>query len=217
MTEQQTVPPPPAPADERRRVAWRDVAVVGGAVVVASAAVGALGGWLWYLWWGPPAPGKIFETDSGIKWYPDPWDPGQHQVFAGTAEYALIGLAGGVLLGFGAVVVGRRQAFAALAALVVGSALAAYVAFLVGTTLSPPDPQGYATADHVGEEYPAAIEVTGWTPYLLWPAGALIGFCSAVVLLSGAGEVRRQQVDQQQAGNWLEPVKTARSEQSPQP
>lgn len=203
-TEPETVPPPVAPAEERPPVAWRAIALVAVAVLAAGAGLGALGGWLWYSWWAPPATGRIYETASGIRWYPDPWDPGQHQVFAGTAGYVVVGLAGGVVLGLIALVVGRRQAYAALAALVVGSALAASVHYAVGVAMSPPDPQTYATEEHVEDEYPAAIEVTGWSPYLVWPGGALAGFCAAVALFSGAGEVRRQQAGQQQAGRWLE-------------
>ena len=70
--------------------------------------------------------------------------------------------------------------------------------------LNPPDPQTYATDDRIGEEHPAAIEVTGWTPYLLWPAGALSGFCVTVIVGSWVGELRRAQSAQRDAGTWLE-------------
>ena len=220
MTEQETVPPP-APEVERRRLPWRAVAVVVGAVVAAGAALGALGGWLWYQWWGPPNTGTIYDTVNGPLWF-DPSDQGIAHQFDGPGQYAVIGLGLGVVLGILAAVLGRRQAMAALAALVVGGALAAYLSWVVGTAMSPPDPEQYATADNVCteepcEEYPAAIEVSGWTPFLCWPIGALAGFCTAIVVMSFTGEFRRQQVDQEQSGNWLQPVRADRSEQSPLP
>ncbi|RHW25165.1 hypothetical protein D0Z08_20955 [Nocardioides immobilis] len=219
MIEQDTLPPP-APADERRPLPWRAIAVVVVAVIAGSAALGALGGWLWYRWWGPPNTGAIVDLGYGPTWYDLSSDAGLTHQFDGPAQYAVIGLGLGIVLGVLAAVLGRRQALAAMAALVVGGALAAYLSWAVGTAMSPPDPERYATEANLCtkgpcEEYPAAIEVSGWTPFLCWPIGALGGFCAAIAVMSFTGEVRRQQVDQQQAGNWLEPVKSDRSEQSP--
>lgn len=221
MTEQDTMPPPAPPA-ERTPLPWRAIAIVVGVVVAAGAALGALGGWLWYQWWGPPNNGAIYDTVDGPTWYDLSSDEGLTHQFDGPAQYAVIGIGLGVVLGILAAVFGRRQAMAALGALVVGGALAAYLSWAVGTAMSPPDPQQYATEANVCpvepcKEYPAAIEISGWTPFLCWPIGALAGFCTAIVVMSFTGEVRRQQAGQEQAGNWLQPVKADRSEQSPLP
>lgn len=221
MTEQETVPAPDGTAEPRRRQG-RAIATVVVLVVVAAAGLGALGGWLWYQWWGPPNTGEIYDTTVwGPRWF-DLTDQGLDHQFDGPAQYSVIALGLGAVLGILGAVLGRRQAFAALGALVVGSALAAYLAYAVGTALSPPDPQKYATADNVCTEepckqYDAAIEISGWTPLLCWPIGALGAYCISVVAMSFAGEVRRNQVGQQQAGTWLEPaVKADRSGQSQQ-
>ncbi|WP_183094115.1 hypothetical protein [Nocardioides stalactiti] len=208
VTDQETVLPA-GPASERTPVPWRAWGAVAGALLVAGAALGGLGGWLWYQWWGPPNKGSIFDTTAyGITWF-DTTDKGIAQDFAGTGEYVVIGFGLGLVLGTIAAFVGRRHAFAALAALLAGAALAAALSWAVGTMLSPPDPQKFATEANVCtelpcKEYPAAIEVNGWTPYLLWPIGALTGFCATTFLLGTFVEVRRQQHTHQQAGTWLE-------------
>src|SRR5436190_3862976 len=196
--------PAPAPGTGRRSPPWRAIAVVAVAVVVAGGALGALGGWLWYHWWAPPNTGEIYDTAVwGPKWL-DLTDEGLAHQFSGPAEYTLIALGLGFVLGILAAVIGRRQALVALAALIVGSALAAYLAFAVGTALSPPGPEQYATKANVGKEYKAAIEISGWTPLLCWPIGALAGFAGGTVAQSGLGELRRKQRGPREAGTWLE-------------
>ncbi|WP_183101079.1 hypothetical protein [Nocardioides pelophilus] len=213
MIDQETEPAPTLAEDS----SWLGRLGPALVVTVAGGALGALGGWLWYLWWGPPNNGSIYDTATwGPRWL-DLSDKGIAHQFAGPGQYAVIALGFGVLLGILAAVLGRRRALAALAGLVIGSALAAYLAWAVGTALSPPDPQRYATADNVCreepcEEYPAAIELSGWTPLLVWPIASLGAFCTAIIAMSGAGEVRRQQVGQQEAGAWLQPVRVDRSE-----
>lgn len=219
LTEE-TAPPTPAPPEEGAPRSWRAAARVVLVVVAVAAGLGAAGGWLWYQWWGPPNQGSIYNTADGPMWY-DLTDHGFAHQFDGPAQYAVIALGFGAVIGVLAAVLGRRQVFAALAAAIVGTVLAAYLAWLVGTTMSPPDPQRYATADNVCEkepceQYPAAIEVSGWTPFLCWPLGALAAFSATIFVQGSARELRRREADQQQAGTWLEPAKRGRSEQSPQ-
>ncbi len=223
MIEQHTLPPP-APADERQPLPWRAIAVVVVAVVAGSAALGALGGWLWYRWWGPPNTGTIYDTVDGPTWYDLSSDAGLTHQFDGPAQYAVVGLGLGVVLGVLAAVLGRRQALAAMAALVVGGALAAYLSWAVGTAMSPPDPERYATEANVCtkepcKEYPAAIEVSGWTPFLCWPIGALGGFSVAIFVMSWVGTTRTMLGELEPLVPLAAPVKapTDRSEQSPLP
>lgn len=190
-----------APA-EPGRAGWAAPGLVAATVVVAGAVLGALGGWLWYLWWAPAREGRIYRTEDGPRWFPDPWDPGQAQMFAGTGGYALVGIGLGLVLGVLAVFLGRRQAYAGLVGLLLGTALAAGVAYLVGTMLSPPDPQSLVDSEPVGTRLPAAIEVRGWTPYLCWPLGGLLGFLAATFLVSALDDVQRLEAD---TGTRLEP------------
>lgn len=195
MTAEQETVSPPAPAAERDRPPWRSTALVVGTVVVAAGGLGAFGGWLWYQWWGPPNTGAIIDTETwGPRWF-DLSDEGLAHQFDGPAQYAVIALGLGTLLGIGAAALGRRQAIAAVVALAVGSALAAYLSWVVGTTLSPPDPDKFATAANVCteepcEEYPAAIELSGWTPLLCWPIAALGSFSVAIIVMSWLGSTR---------------------------
>ncbi len=213
MTEQQIElesAPHPDPVAARDRLPWRTIVIIVVAVVVAGGGVGAVGGWLWYLWWGPANSGEIYDTAAwGPRWF-DLSDEGLAHQFSGPAEYTLVALGLGIVLGILAGVLGRRQAVAALGGLVVASALAAYLAWAVGTALSPPDPQQYATKanactdDEPCKQYPAAIEVSGWTPFLCWPIGALGGFSATVVVSSWIEEFRRKQAGQRAAGTWLD-------------
>ena len=209
VTDSEAFAPPaePAPPAERR-MSWAAVLTVGGAVAAAGAALGALGGWLWYHWWGPPNKGSIYDTVHGPKWY-DLTDKGIAHEFNGPAEYAVVALGLGILLGVVAALVARRRALAVVGGLIVGSALAAYLSWAIGTAMSPPDPQEkYATKANVCEqapckEYPAAIEISGWTPLLCWPLGALGAFSVTVVASSWIEDFRRAQASQKDAGNWL--------------
>lgn len=186
-----------------------------GAVLAGSVALGLLGGWLWWTWWAPATPGRIYDVpDKGPHWYPDPWDPGQTDAFGGTAQYIVIGLGLGLLLGLLAGLLAGRLALPVLAAVLLGSALAALAMVWLGTQLSPPDPQTLATAANVDEKVPGNLEVTmgrvsllGWddapvpTPYLAWPVGGLTGYLVVMLSAKSLGEVRAREND---PTTWLE-------------
>ena len=204
-TEAAAVPATP-PASERSRLPWRSIALVVVGVLAAAAGLGALGGWLWYQWWGPPNTGEIYDTATwGPRWF-DLTDQGLAHQFDGPAQYAVIALGFGTVLGILAAALGRRQPVAAAVALAAGSGLAAYLSWVVGTALSPPDPQQFATEDNIGKEYLARLELSSWTPLLCWPIAALGAFCIAIVAGSWLGELRSRQTSTQDAGGWLEPT-----------
>ncbi|UMG92116.1 hypothetical protein [Nocardioides sp. TF02-7] len=187
---------PPAEAERSGRRLLLPAGLVG-----LGGLLGVVGGWAWHAWWSPARPGRVFETEDGVVWLPFPWDPGQAQVFAGTAQYAVVGLVGGVLLGVVAAVTGRRRALAALAGLLLATAVAAAVTFVVGTALGPPDPQGLAAEKGVGAELPSSMQVDGWTPYLCWSLGGLVAWLAATLLVNSAENVRRREA----GGGWLRP------------
>ena len=211
MTDQETIPVGGSTADEPGRARWAAPALVAASVAGAGIALGALGGCIWWLWWGPGAKGQIFETTEGPTWYPNPWDPGQAQVFAATGEFALVGLGVGLLVGALAAVLARREAFAGFVGLLVGTGLGSAVAYLVGTLLSPPDPQSLVDTEPIGTTLPAAIDVDGWTAYVCWPLGGLLGFMIGIVVISWIEDMRRREGD---ASTWLS---GDRSEQPPPP
>lgn len=158
------------------------------AVLALGGALGALGGWLWWRWWGPPNNGIVYDTASGPRWYDFSSDEGFTHVFDSTAQFAVVGLGFGLLLGIVAGLLARRTALLGLVAVLVASALGAVLAAWVGFTLSPPDPQVHAIEANICteepcKEYPAGLVISGWTPYLAWSIGALASYF--VVMLSG--------------------------------
>ncbi len=164
------------------------VTVVRGAVVpvVLGAVLGAVGGWLWWTWWGPAPAGRIYDTQAGPTWYPDPFDPGITSDFSGTATYVVVGVGLALLLGVVGGWLARDSALVGLGAVLLASVLAGLVMTLVGLAQSPPDPQDRAEKATVGEAMPGHLEVTGVTPYLTWPVGSLLGYLVVMLSLTSA-------------------------------
>ncbi len=181
------LPPPPATpvraTAPRRPPAVR--ALVGAAVVLAVAAgLGAVGGWVWWTWWSPGPDGRVFPLpDGGTTWIPQPAESGYSALFAATAQYAVLGVGLGVLVGLLSVVLCRRRELVGLLVAAAGSAVGAAVMLWVGTAQSPPDPESLLADAEVGDMLPGALEVTGWTPYLGWPVGALAAFVLVLLLV----------------------------------
>lgn len=149
--------------------------------VLLGAGLGLLGGWLWWSWWGPAPDGRIYDTRVGPQWYPEPFDPGVTRDFSGTATYVVIAFGLALLLGVVAAVLCRRIAVVGLAAVVVGAGLGAAAMVLFGTSFSPPDPADLVAGREVGDALPGHLHVAGWTPYLAWPVGALLGYFVVMV------------------------------------
>ncbi|GAA3676805.1 hypothetical protein GCM10022237_40340 [Nocardioides ginsengisoli] len=156
---------------------------------VLAVLAGLGGGWAWWQWWGPAPSGKIYDTPAGPHWYPDPFDPGITRDFSGTATYAVIGFGLALVLGLVAGWLARRVAVGGLVALLVGVVAAALVMKVTGEWLSPPDPASLIAGHKVGDVLPGHLHVSGWTPYLVWPLGAMVGYL--VVLLSFTSESQR--------------------------
>lgn len=172
------VAPEPAPPPPLQR------ALLGWTVLLAVAAgAGWIGGQLWWRWWGPGPDGVVYETQQGdLVWLPDPPELGFAELFSATGQYVVIGLGLGLLLGLLAGLVCRGRELPGLVVALGAAGLAAWLSYTVGTDLSPSDPQAMAADAGAGAELPGALAITGWTPYLGWPAGVLIGFIASVVL-----------------------------------
>ena len=65
-----------------------------------------------------------------------------------------------------------------------GSLLGAWLMLVVGTTLGPPDPATAARTADDGTRVPIELAVSGHSPYIALPAGALLGLCLVFIGLS---------------------------------
>jgi hypothetical protein len=149
-----------------------------GFVVTALAAVGALAGVVWQWLWTPTI-GVVVDHR---------WSAGdalglQHE-FSGTGWYVVVALVAGLIAGVGVALLVDRVPLLTLAAVVVGSALAAWVMLLVGSALGPPDPDIAARTADDGTRLPMELGVTGWSPWIALPSGALMGLLLVFIGLS---------------------------------
>ncbi|WP_139175469.1 hypothetical protein [Nocardioides lianchengensis] len=138
------------------------------AVVALFAALGLGAGWLWFRIWDAP-PGVV----SDHTWYPDPYMPGQAAEFDAVAIYVLVALAAGVLGGVVCAFLLARAEVVTVAAVAVGSALAAWLMALVGSALGPADPDVLAKTAEDGTKLSGDLVLTGVSPYVALPLGAL--------------------------------------------
>jgi hypothetical protein len=137
-------------------------------VVLVFVAAGAALGWVWERWW-EPSTGTVFRKE----WFPVDAD-GRYDLdalrneFAGTAQYVVLALGGGVVLGALAslVLVGRE---------------------LVALAVVPPDPQELARTAGRGATLPSALGLDSLGALLAWPLAAALGTGSAYALLPGVG------------------------------
>jgi len=183
---------PDAEHDGRGGVRRAETAVLLQAVVVVAvfAAVGAAGGWVWYHLWDVP-PGVAFQG----QWVPRESDEGLQAAFDGTAWYVVCGLVAGLVLGVLAALLARRSEVATLVAVVIGAAVAAWLAYRVGLSLSPPDPAPLARGADDYTPIPGALSISGRSPFVAWPLGAVLGLAVVYLLGLSAGEVRRREQD----------------------
>jgi hypothetical protein len=149
-----------------------------GLVVTALAAVGAIAGIVWQWAWTPTV-GVVVDH----RWTAGDAIGLQHE-FSGTGWYALVATVAGLLAGLAIALLVDRTPLLTLVAVVVGSALGAWVMLLVGTALGPPDPDTVARTADDGTRVPIALTVSGYSPFIALPAGALLGLCVVFIGLS---------------------------------
>ncbi|WP_110181582.1 hypothetical protein [Nocardioides solisilvae] len=158
------------------------------------AVCGALLGVAWFALWEPPVgqayEGQWFLTREGLD-----------QDASATALFALLGVAGGLLLGVLTAVWGRDRELVTLGAACVGSVLAAWLMFQVGHALGPPDPREVAVGAAPLQEIPADLRLAGADadPWPLWfessafsalPGGALLGIVGVLLSSGTSGSAR---------------------------
>lgn len=161
-------------------------------VLTLFAAAGAGAGWLWERWWAPIGGVVVDGT----------WNPGYRQVgdgfvfdfpslqgiFDGTAQYVVIGVGAGLVLGVLCSRLGRRSEIVMLLAVMGGCALASLISYRLGTHLGPADPAGLQAAAPDGTALPSSLSIQGASPFVAWPLGALIGLSLTYLLTAAKGE-----------------------------
>ncbi len=149
------------------------------AVVLTYVVVGALAGVVWQWLWSPPTQvvqqHQLYYTDYASL----------RRVFSGTGLYALVAAVASAVLALAAGFLTRRRELLTLAAVVVGSLLAAYTMHAVGVALGPADPATIAKVAADGTRVSGQLEVHGKTPYLVWPMVSL--FVLSLVFFAAPG------------------------------
>jgi hypothetical protein len=151
-------------------------AVVQALVVVAAvAAVGAVAGVVWEWVWSPPSGVVVHHQWVATS------EAALRAEFTGTGWYVVVAVVAGLLAGAVVALVADRRPLLTLAALVAGTALGAWLMRLVGVALGPGDPVGIARTARAGTHLPDMLRVSGASPYVAYPTGALVAL--AVVFL----------------------------------
>lgn len=172
-------------------------------LVFAVAGVGA--GWVWERWWTPTI-GVVIEG----TWVPGYRMQGEQFVFDfpslegffdATAQYVVLGVGAGLLLGVLCALLGRRSEIVMLGAVLGGSVLAGYIAYRLGVHLGPVDPTLLETRVDDATVLPAALDLEGASPFVAWPLGALVGLCVTYLLTSASATSHRRETEDPR---WLE-------------
>jgi hypothetical protein len=149
------------------------------AVVIGYVVVGVVAGVIWEWLWTPPTQvvqqHQLFYTDYGSL----------RQVFTGTGLYALVGAVASALVAATVGFLTRRHELLVLAAVTLGSLLAAWAMHAVGVALGPPDAATIAKTAADGTHVSAELVVNGKSPYLVWPMVSL--FVLALVFFAWPG------------------------------
>ena len=136
--------------------------------VAVLAATGVVAGAVWEWVWTAPV-GVV----SGHKWLAQD-EAGLRGQFSGTGWYVVVASVAGLLAGALVALFLDRVPLATLVAVVVGSVLGAWLMAKVGGALGPADPVQLARTAREGTHLPGRLEVTGHSPWVSMPAGALI-------------------------------------------
>jgi len=152
-----------------RGVVW----VVG--IVATFAAAGAVCGLIWRA--------RLHAPDGivvGGQWYPD---SEQESSFASTGWYVVIAIAVGLVLGLAAAWLSRAPEVQTLAAVLVGSLLAAWLMRVVGLHGAPPDPASAAAHAADGTRLTGTISRPGVAAFVTWPLAAVLAIGTVFLLL----------------------------------
>jgi hypothetical protein len=158
------------------------VLVVGGFFTAG----GAVGGWLWERRW-TPLTGVAYQHQFVLI------GQAPARAFSATSSYLVLALLLGLVLGLGVALVVRGREWATLIAVAVASAWAAWLMAAVGHRLGPPDPVAAAAVADDFTRIPQDLTVSGLSPFLALPFGAILGLAGGFVLLTIFPRLRSEQ------------------------
>ena len=158
------------------------------AILAAYVVAGLLGGWLWYRIWDQPD-GVV----SGGEWFTS--EAGLRADFAGVAWYVSIATLAGLVLGALSAWLLARSELVTLAAVLVGSVLAAYLMLRLGQHLGPADPHELAKTAKDGTRLKGALQVRAWPPRAAFPFGSLVGLAVVFSATSGRAPDEPERAD----------------------
>lgn len=154
------------------QVTRQTLLVLGSAVLL-----GVLSG---LLWWQLAEPSQWEVRDFGIVMT----EEGSRGQFGVIATFVLVGAIASLVWGFAVCLVGRRSGWELVVSVMIGSVVAAVVAWQVGIWVGPPAP-GSVPGLSVGDTVPDQLGVDTLAPFLVWPFAAMIGMLPASVAMRG--------------------------------
>jgi hypothetical protein len=151
--------------------------------VLVLAVAGVLAGVVWeWLWTAPDGTvvdgAWVAQDEASLR-----------GVFSATGWYVVVASVAGLL---GGAVVGLfldRFPLVALLGVVLGSLLGAFLMFRVGVALGPDDPVEAARRAADGAVVPGVLDVSGGTPFIALPTGALIALALVFIGLMARDRV----------------------------
>jgi hypothetical protein len=182
-----TVPNAASPLNPASR-SWRPGAAVVIGVALISLALGAAMGVLW--WWVTPSEQWV-KLDGGF---------GAAQLsspswFAADGWFLILGVIAGAALVAATWRFGKRHPIALVVAIVIGSALVAFVAWTVGGMLGPPDVEAVAASAAVGEVIDGSIGLRA-LGVIAAPAVASLAILAMMLALAGVTDEQADWVPQ---------------------
>ncbi|WP_460829318.1 hypothetical protein [Nocardioides hungaricus] len=155
-----------------------------GLAVLLLAVVGVVAGFVWEWVWTAPD-GAVVDG----AWVAQD-EANLRGVFSGTAWYVVVASAAGLIGGALVALLLDRFPLATLLGLVVGSLLGAFLMLRVGVALGPGDPVAAARSAGEGATVPGVLAVSGSTPFVAMPAGALVALALVFIGLMARDRVR---------------------------
>jgi hypothetical protein len=154
----------PGQAGPGERAPWLPVL----AALVAYALVGLVARLVWEPVWNAPTQ----QVQDHAVYYVD--YESLRRVFTGTGLYAVVGFVASAATALVVCLLTRRRELVTLLTVVVGSAIAAGVMWKTGVTLGPADPTAVAAHAANGTKVSGPLQVSGHSPYLVWPMASLL-------------------------------------------
>jgi H+/Cl- antiporter ClcA len=122
------------------------------------------------IWWRLAEPGQWEVRENGIA-LTEEQSQGEFQV---VAMFTLVGAIAALTWAVAVFRPFRESGWQLVITVLIGSTLAAVVAWQVGMTVGPPEP-ATVSGLAVGDVLPDRLAVYGIAPFLVWPIAAMIG------------------------------------------